>query len=154
MEQDRAKEILKALADGINPQTSVQFPPDSPYQQADTVRALHVALEALQGGQARPARPKDPNRPQMGKNWTREEEDKLVEAFKARKPIPEIATAHGRTTGGITARLVKLGLIEDKSINRAGQGNRPPNPIGQNHPNSDEPPLVEPPEEDKQDFPF
>jgi hypothetical protein len=154
MEQDRAKEIIRSLADGINPQTGIEFPPDSPYQQADTVRALHMALESLQGGQARPARPTDPNRPQIGKNWTREEEDKLVEAFKARKPIHEIATAHGRTTGGITARLVKLGLIEDKSINRAGQGNGSPRPISQNPPPSDEPPMVEPPEEDKADFPF
>jgi hypothetical protein len=154
MDIDRAKEIIRSLADGINPQTGNAFPPDSPYQQADTVRALHVALEALQGGQARPARPTDPNRPQIGKNWTREEEDKLVEAFKARKPIPEIATAHGRTTGGITARLVKLGLIEDKTINRAGQGNRPQTPKSQNLPPSDEPPLGEPPAEDKQDYPF
>jgi hypothetical protein len=99
-------------------------------------------------------RPTDPNRPQIGKSWTREEEDKLVEAFKARKPIPGIATAHGRTTGGITARLVKLGLIEDKSINRAGQGNGPSRPFSQNPPPSEEPPLVEPPQEEKEDLPF
>lgn len=30
------------------------------------------------------------------------------------------------TYGGITARLVKLCLIEDTPSNRAGQGNRPP----------------------------
>jgi hypothetical protein len=163
MEPDSAKEIIRSLADGRDPATGAQFPPDSPYQQAETVRALHMALEAMQGGQPRQERPVDPNRPQIGKNWTREEEDRLVTAFKARKPIPEIATAHGRTTGGITARLVKLGLIEDTMPNRPGvsrrsnaetdQGNRPPRPLSHNTPQSDEPPLVEPPEE-HEELPF
>jgi len=40
MELDRAKEIIKALADGVDPYTGERFPADSPYQQADTVRAL------------------------------------------------------------------------------------------------------------------
>jgi hypothetical protein len=35
MESDRAKAIIRSLADGINPQTGIAFPPDSPYQQAD-----------------------------------------------------------------------------------------------------------------------
>jgi hypothetical protein len=71
-------------------------------------------------------RPLDPNRPKIGANWTPEEEAQLRAGFAAHKPIPELATAHGRTVGAITARLVKLGLIEDNRMNRAGQGNRPP----------------------------
>ena len=39
MELDRAKEILQALADGVDPYTGDRFPADGPYQRADTVRA-------------------------------------------------------------------------------------------------------------------
>jgi hypothetical protein len=127
MDTKQATEIIRALADGRDPATGEQFPPGSPYQQAETVRALFMALEALERrGRSRADRPVDPNRPKIGANWTSEEEQQLRDGFAAHKPIPELATAHGRTVGAITARLVKLGLIEDNPMNRAGQGNRPP----------------------------
>jgi len=49
MEIDRASEIIQQLADGVDPYTGERFQPDSPYQQADTVRALYLALEGLKG---------------------------------------------------------------------------------------------------------
>jgi hypothetical protein len=67
----------------------------------------------------------DPNRPKIGTARTPEEEQQLRDAFTAHTPIPDIATTHGRTVGAITARLLKLGLIEDTATKRAGQGNRP-----------------------------
>jgi hypothetical protein len=72
-----------------------------------------------------PARPVDPNRPKIGASWSQEEEQQLRDEFAAHKPFRDIATTHGRTVGAITARLVKLGLIEDTATNRAGQGSRP-----------------------------
>ncbi|MCX6996611.1 MAG: hypothetical protein NTV49_05890 [Kiritimatiellaeota bacterium] len=156
MEPTRAKEIVKALADGRDPATGEPFPPDSPYQQADTVRALYLALEALERGgrpartgdaAPRAARPIDPNRPKVGAAWTPEEEQRLRDAFAEFKRSTEnsssvatavsesewrrrIAADHGRYPGAITARLVKLGLIEDNPTNRSGRGHRPPNPSG------------------------
>lgn len=47
MDAERAIEIVQALADGVDPFTGERFPSGSPYQQADTVRALHLALEGL-----------------------------------------------------------------------------------------------------------
>ena len=47
MEPDRAIEIVRSLADGVDPYSGERFASDSPYQQADTVRALHLALEGL-----------------------------------------------------------------------------------------------------------
>jgi hypothetical protein len=125
MELDRAKEIIQALADGVDPDTGEDFPADGPYQRADTVRALYTILEAAESG-TKPKKPVDPNKPRAGGRWTEDEKQRLRDAFAAHKPIHEIARDHGRTTGAITARLVKLGLIEDNSTNRAGQGNRPP----------------------------
>lgn len=40
MEPDRAIEIVQSLADGVDPHNGERFPFSSPYQQADTVRAL------------------------------------------------------------------------------------------------------------------
>jgi hypothetical protein len=71
------------------------------------------------------ARPIDPNRPKMGRAWTPQEEEQLIQAYNERKSIADIAAAHGRTTGAITSRLVKLGLIEDNATNRAGRGHAP-----------------------------
>jgi hypothetical protein len=114
METDRAKEILKALADGRDPVTGEQFPLNSPYQQADVVRALFLALESLNPtSKSKEPRPVDPNKPKVGTGWTPEEEQQLREAFAANKPIKEIAAAHGRNTGAITSRLEKLGLIDN-----------------------------------------
>jgi hypothetical protein len=147
METPKAAEIIRALADGRDPVTGEQFPPNSPYQQADTVRALFLAVDALDNSARRarrqalrpegaPQRPIDPNRPKIGASWSPEEEQQLRDAFAAHKPIPEIAAAHGRTQGAITARLVKLGLIEAPATNHASHGNRPaglpPSPIRQN----------------------
>lgn len=125
MEFDRSKEIAQALADGVAPYTGNRFPADGPYQRADTVRSLYTILEAAESGK-KPKKPVDPNKPRAGGKWTPEEEEKLREAFHARKPFEEIAKDHGRTPGAITAHMVKLGLIEDSPSNRAGQENRPP----------------------------
>ena len=62
MEFDRAKEIMQALADGVDPYTGERFPADGPYQRADTVRALQAILEAAESGK-RPRKPVDPNKP-------------------------------------------------------------------------------------------
>ena len=40
MDADKAIEIVKSLADGVDPHTGERYPSDSPYQNADTVRAL------------------------------------------------------------------------------------------------------------------
>lgn len=69
MELDRAKEIVQALADGVDPYTGERFPADGPYQRADTVRALYTILEAAESGK-KPPKPIDPNKPRAGGKWT------------------------------------------------------------------------------------
>ena len=46
-----------------------------------------------------------------GNPWTELEEDMLLDEFDSKIPIAEIAKEHGRSKGGIEARLVKLGRI-------------------------------------------
>lgn len=123
MHPSAAIPILQALADGLDPATGQPFPPDSPYQRADTVRALHAALDALRApacpvpatgaspSEPKPSRPVDPDKPAAGQKWTPEEDQRLRDGFLAHPFIPELAAAHGRTRGALTSRLTKLGLL-------------------------------------------
>lgn len=53
------------------------------------------------------------NRPvNTGVAWTDEEDQKLAAEYRSGRKISEIARAHGRTSGGIRARLKKQGLID------------------------------------------
>jgi hypothetical protein len=47
------------------------------------------------------------------KKWTAEEEAEIVSYFKSGKSVRKISEISGRQVGGIRARLIKLGLIED-----------------------------------------
>lgn len=48
----------------------------------------------------------------VGQKWTQSEESNLIEEFKRGLSITQIAKMHNRNSGGIRARLQKLGLIE------------------------------------------
>ena len=48
MDDSKALAVVSALADGVNPYTGEVFEPDSPYQSADVVRALYIAVRALE----------------------------------------------------------------------------------------------------------
>ncbi len=109
MDKARTREILQSLADGIDPYSGEIFPPNSPYQHPDTVRALYAVLPLLE----ETAKPRNPTLPaQAGKAWSSEEDAHLMEAFDAGTSIAELAKSHARTRGAITARLVKLGKLE------------------------------------------
>lgn len=111
MEADRAIEIVQSLADGIDPYSGERFPASSPYQQADTVRALHLALEGLAKLKRSTARKTGPGRP-----WREEEEKELLRQFDDKIDVKEIAKEHERTKGAIWARLEKLGRIQRKDF--------------------------------------
>jgi len=117
MERDNAIKILQILADGVDPATGEPFPASSPYQRADVVRALFVAVEAL----GNPSRSKA-SAPQgksgfenAGRPWSQEEDARLGRAFDAGKSIEILAEEHKRSRFAIEARLVKLGRIEEPS---------------------------------------
>ena len=111
MDDKKAIEIIKMLADGIDPTTGELFPADSPYQNVDIVRALHTAEEALKRVLKIDNRVRNlPER--AGKPWQADESNLLAERFDSGMPIAEIAKAHNRTKGAISSRLARLGKIE------------------------------------------
>jgi hypothetical protein len=106
----RARVVIQSLVQGVHPSSGKDLPKDSIVNEVEVTRALGTAVMAIDQVSARLAR-----RAQLpesvGKAWTEEDERRLRAAFNRSKPIPEIATEHGRTIRAIEARLEKLGLL-------------------------------------------
>jgi hypothetical protein len=120
MDDNKALNIVSALANGVNPQTGEMFEVDSPYQAAEVIRALYVAVRALELSNRSKLRAKlRGNRTRLpanaGKPWVEREDHDLLEKFDAGLSVAEIAQAHDRTLAGIQARLERHGR-------RSGQG--------------------------------
>jgi len=109
MDITRAKEIVRTLADGVDPTTGEVLPPESVYNAPEVIRALFALLEYNNQEVVQKAELKDPLR-NAGKPWTETEDDKLSDEFLSKRKISEIAKEHGRTYGAIESRLDHLGL--------------------------------------------
>ena len=60
--------------------------------------------------------------PNAGRPWTKEDDVRLTEMFEEDTPMKTMAKEFGRKSGAITARLAKLGLIENVwTQRRAGE---------------------------------
>jgi hypothetical protein len=120
MKEQRARHILQALVQGIDPLTGEELAPGTVLQQADVLRALLAGVSALEQTAARAQR-----RAQLpsnvGRSWSAEEEATLVTAFKSADSVADIAARHGRTLRAIEARLERLGLLtpEQRSTNNS-----------------------------------
>jgi hypothetical protein len=126
METARSIEILKSLADGIDPATGKPFAADSTYQHPDTVRALFFAIRALEQrapqalsqqtpgpGKPRPDKSGRPAPEKAGQPWSEEEDARLGQAYDSGQSIEELAQTHKRSKWAIEARLARLGKIPE-----------------------------------------
>ena len=69
MNQSEALNVVRSLANGVDPSSGEVFPAQSPYQRADIVRALFVAAEALERSERFSRRREDlPSK--AGQPWT------------------------------------------------------------------------------------
>jgi hypothetical protein len=110
MKEQRAREILQALVQGVDPFSGEELPPGTVLQNVEILRALLTGVAALEQMAIRAQR-----RAQLpdnvGRSWSEEEEKELTTAFQRGDTIPDIAIRHGRTLRAIEARLERLGLI-------------------------------------------
>ena len=118
MDVAAARRIIECLADGLDPISGESFPAGSPLQNPDVVRALHVALSALDARIER--RPRETEGPSnAGRAWIAEEDRALAEAFDTgTETLAEIAGRFGRTEDAIAARLVRIGKVPDRQTAR------------------------------------
>lgn len=108
-----AKRIIETLAAGVDPRTGEVLDPGSPIESADVIRALHVALAAIDRRARRQER--DASLPtNAGKPWNAEDDQALGGLFDSGRPVVEIARTFERTQGSIASRLVRLGKIPDR----------------------------------------
>jgi hypothetical protein len=120
MENARAVEVIKSLAAGIDPYTGEVFQAGSTLQNPEVVRALFVAVTAMEGRAKASTRaaaaPKNPALPTAaGKAWSETEDQELVQAFDGGASEKDLAARHQRTLGAIRYRLVKLGRLDPAS---------------------------------------
>ena len=106
----RAKRVLQALIQGVDPENGTELPADTVLNRVDVVRALLAAISALATATARAQRHAQLPA-SVGKKWSEIEEHQLKEEFARSEPIRLIATKHGRTVRAIEARLERLGLL-------------------------------------------
>ena len=103
MDITRAREIIRSLAQGIDPTTGEVLSSESVYNKPDVIRALYTVLEETVPKPVHPYR-------NAGKPWTEQEEDMLINEYNAKMKIADMAKEHGRTYGAIESRLEHLGL--------------------------------------------
>jgi len=127
MQERRARQILQALIQGVDPFTGGELPAGTVLQLADVLRALLAGVAALEQDAARASRRAQLPR-NIGRAWSAGEQAQLIEAFQSGESAADIAANHGRTLRAIEARLEKLGLItagERTTADRFGP-NQPP----------------------------
>ena len=116
MQRERALEILRTLADGVDFTTGEQLPAGNLYQHPDTVRALYYAIQAMESARASKQSTvsrTDGTQLNAGRPWTEEEEARLAAAFDAGVSIDALAQEHKRSRWAIEARLARLGKIPE-----------------------------------------
>jgi hypothetical protein len=114
MELEEAIRTIRALADGVNPETGEVLPENSVCRAAQSVKALNRALGALTAQHER-----EKNRPQnAGKSWCRAEDEQVCEELRLGNDFAQIAKTHNRSVAAIVARLIKLGKIAPSKSSR------------------------------------
>lgn len=112
MDINRAKEIIEALAEGIDPTTGELLPEDHVCNKGEVVRAFYSVLETLD------KKRKESMPENAGKTWTKKDEDLLKAMYLNGSSKSEICRALKRTVTGVAARLVHLGVIDNRDVFR------------------------------------
>ena len=108
MNINRAKEIISALAEGVNPTTGEVLPEDSIYNNIEIIRAMYTILNCLETSKPKKELPQN-----AGKPWSKEDDERLKVCFESGMTKKELCAVFERTTGSITSRLALLGLVKD-----------------------------------------
>ena len=110
MDITRAKEIISALAEGVDPTTGEILPDNSVCNKGEIVRAFYAVLNHLDEKNAKKNMPAN-----AGKPWSADEDEQLLTAYRSGAKLVELSNRHKRTKGSIAARLVKPGEINERS---------------------------------------
>lgn len=133
MELAEAIIILRRLASGENPETGEHLAPESVFEEPKVIRALYRGLEELEDlertqmrrkrieerRREKDARRGDESLPRnAGRPCDAEGDARLVTLWENGATVNEIAEQMERRSGGIAARLVRLGQVPDRETAR------------------------------------
>ena len=106
MDIKRAKEIISALAEGIDPITGEVLPAEHVCNNAEVVRAFYTMLKQDN------AEKKKKIYDNSGKKWTKEDDELLKQLFAQGVKVSELQSRFDRSRGSIQSRLAKLALMD------------------------------------------
>ena len=107
MSHSQTHRILTTLIAGRDPRSQQQLPSGSILHAPNVLRALLLAVSALDASTAR-ARRRAALPPNVGRQWTAAEEVQLRVELAGQEPLKVIAARHGRSVRAIELRLRKL----------------------------------------------
>jgi hypothetical protein len=111
METQETLRIMRALADGINPESGEVLTANAVYHDPPVVRAFHRAARAWNTWKNASVRRRRHRRSPARRGRGRKMR-KFVRSCAGELIFQQIATTHNRAISSIVARLVKLGKIE------------------------------------------
>jgi hypothetical protein len=119
MELNESRNIVKTLAQGVHPTTGEVFPPESPYNDPEVIRALFAILECVKQLR-RPGKSLDERRREnvevgrpvnSGLPWTEEDRAVVKSGFQEGMTIEKLAATLGRSSGSIVAEVIRQDLV-------------------------------------------
>lgn len=119
MELDESRNIVKTLAQGVHPTTGEVFPPESPYNDPEVIRALFSILESAKQIR-RPRKSLDERRREnvelgrpmnSGLPWTDENRALVNSEYRKGMTIEKLADILGRSSGSIVAEVIRQDLV-------------------------------------------
>ena len=114
MNHEQAADIIRQLADGLDPSSGEPLAANGVCQRPQILRALFFAKDALERLSTRGASP-GKSAENAGAPWSEEEDRLLEESHDAGMPVQELAARSKRSVAAIRARLVKLGRLPESA---------------------------------------
>ena len=119
MELTESRNIVKTLAQGVHPATGEVFPPESPYNDPEVIRALFSILEFVKQAK-KPRKSVEERRREnlefgrpmnSGLPWTEEDRAIVRSGFQEGTTVEKLAATLGRSSGSIVAEVIRQDLL-------------------------------------------
>jgi len=119
MELNESRSIVKTLAQGVHPTTGEVFPPESPYNDPEVIRALFSILEFVKQAK-KPRKSVEERRREnlefgrpmnSGLPWTEEDRAIVRSGFQEGTTVEKLAATLGRSSGSIVAEVIRQDLL-------------------------------------------
>ena len=119
MELNETRKIVKTLAQGVHPITGEVFPPGTPYNEPEVIRALFSILEFVKNTKT-PRKTVEERRQQnlevgrpgnSGLPWTEDDRALVKSGFREGMSVENLAAKLERSRSAIVAEVIRQDLV-------------------------------------------